>query len=73
MIASWHESCDKPRQRVKSKNITLPTEVCMVKAMVFPVVICGCESWTLMKAALKDCCLQTVVLEKTWDSKKIKP
>ena len=35
---------------LKSRNITLPTKVCLVKAMVFPVVICGCESWTLKKA-----------------------
>ena len=35
---------------LKSKDITLPTKVCIVKAMVFPVVICGCESWTLKKA-----------------------
>ena len=34
----------------KSRNITLPTKVCLVKAMVFPVVMCGCESWTVKKA-----------------------
>ena len=34
----------------KSRDITLPTKVCLVKAMVFPVVICGCESWTVKKA-----------------------
>ena len=34
----------------KSKDITLPTEVRLVKAMVFPVVIYGCESWTIKKA-----------------------
>ena len=34
----------------KSRDITLPTEVCLVKAMVFPVVMCGCESWTIKKA-----------------------
>ena len=34
----------------KSREITLPTKVCLVKAMVFPVVMCGCESWTLKKA-----------------------
>ena len=36
--------------RFKSRDITLPTKVCLVKAMVFPVVICGCESWTVNKA-----------------------
>ena len=34
---------------LKSRDITLPTEVCIVKAMVFPVVIYGCESWTIKK------------------------
>ena len=34
----------------KSRDITLPTKVCLVKAMVFPVVIYGCESWTIRKA-----------------------
>ena len=34
----------------KSRNITLPTEVHIVKAMVYPVVMCGCESWTRKKA-----------------------
>ena len=34
----------------KSRDITLPTEVCLVKAMVFPVVMYGCESWTVKKA-----------------------
>ena len=33
----------------KSKDITLPTKVCLVKAMVFPVVMHGCESWTIKK------------------------
>ena len=35
---------------LKSRDITLPTKVCLVKAMVFPVVTCGCESWTIKKA-----------------------
>ena len=35
---------------LKSRDITLPTKVCLVKAMVFLVVICGCESWTIKKA-----------------------
>ena len=35
---------------LKSRDITLPTNVCLVKAMVFPVVMYGCESWTIMKA-----------------------
>ena len=35
---------------LKSKDITLATKVCLVKAMVFPVVVYGCESWTVKKA-----------------------
>ena len=35
---------------LKSGDITLPTKVCLVKAMVFPVVMYGCESWTIMRA-----------------------
>ena len=38
---------------LKSKDITLPTNVCLVKAMVFPVVMYGCESWTVKKAEHK--------------------
>ena len=38
---------------LKSTDITLPTKVCLVKAMVFPVVMYGCESWTINKA---ECC-----------------
>ena len=39
-----------PDSILKSRDITLPTKVCLVKAMVFPVVIYGCESWTVKKA-----------------------
>ena len=35
---------------LKSRDITLPTKVCLVKAMVFPVVMYGCKSWTIKKA-----------------------
>ena len=63
---------------LKCRDITLPTKVCIVKAMVFPVVIYGCESWTIKMA---DCqkidAFKTVVLEKTpespLDCKEIKP
>ena len=39
---------------VKSRDITLPAKVCLVKAMVFPVVMYGCESWTVKKAEPKN-------------------
>ena len=38
---------------LKSRDITLPTKVCLVKAVVFPVVMYGCESWTIKKAELQ--------------------
>ena len=38
---------------LKSRDITLPTKVCLVRAMVFPVVMYGCESWTIKKAELQ--------------------
>ena len=35
---------------LKSRDITLPTKVCIVKAVIFPIVMYGCESWTIKKA-----------------------
>ena len=64
---------------LKSRDITLPTKVCLVKAMVFPVVIYGCESWTVKKAERRriDAFELCVVLEKTLESpldcKEIQP
>ena len=62
---------------LKGRDITLPTKVRLVKAMVFPVVMYGCESWTVKKAKLKNWCFWTVVLEKTpespLDCKEIQP
>ena len=49
MLTPWKKSYDQPRQLIKSKDITLPTEVHLVKAMVFPVVMYGCDSWTIKK------------------------
>ena len=64
---------------LKSRDITLSTKVRLVKAMVFPIVVYGCESWTDHKEswAPKNWCFWTVVLEKTLgrplDSKEIQP
>ena len=49
-LASWKKSYDQPRQHIKNRDITLPTNFHLVKAMVFPVVMYGCESWTIKKA-----------------------
>ena len=46
----WKESYDQPRHHIKKQRHYLSTKVCLVKAMVFPVVIYGCESWTIRKA-----------------------
>ena len=63
---------------LKSRDITLPTKVCLVKAMVFPVIMYGCESWTIKKAECQRIdAFKTVVLEKTLESplncKEIQP
>ena len=63
---------------LKSRDITLPTKVRLVKAMVFPVVTYGCESWTVKKAECRRIdAFGTVVLEKTLESpldcKEIQP
>ena len=63
---------------LKNRGITLPTKIHLVKAMVFPVVMYGCESWTIKKTELpKNWCFWTLMLEKTLhsplDSKEIKP
>ena len=62
---------------LKSRDITLPTEVHLVKPMVFPVVMYGCESWTKESWAPRNWCFWTVVLGKTLespsDNKEIQP
>ena len=51
-LAPWKNSYNQPRQHIKNRDITLLTNVCLVKPMVFPVVMYGCEShvWTIKKA-----------------------
>ena len=62
---------------LKSRDITLSTKVHLVKAMVFPVVMYGCESWTIKKAEHQRMVLLNCGIEKTLDSpldcKEIKP
>ena len=50
MLAPWKESYDQPRQHIKKQRHYFATKVCLVKAMVFPVIMYGCESWTVKKA-----------------------
>ena len=58
---------------LKSREITLPTKVCPVKAMVFPVVMYGCESWTLKKADCQRIDGFELSLESPLDCKEIQP
>ena len=61
---------------LKSRNITLPTKVCLVKVMVFPVVMYGYESWTVKKAdhqRIDAFELLEKTLESSLDCKEIKP
>ena len=63
---------------VKSRDITLPTKICLVKVIIFPVVMYGCESWTVKESLVpKNWCFWTVVLKKTLEhtleSKEIQP
>ena len=53
---------------LKSRGITLPPNVCLVKAMVFPVVMYGCESWSIKRAECQRIDAFEVVLEKTLES-----
>ena len=49
-LAPWKESYDKPRQCIKKQRHHFVTKFCVVKAMLFPVVMYGYESWTIKKA-----------------------
>ena len=62
---------------LKNRDIILPTKVCLVKAMAFPVIMYGCESWTIKKAEHQRIDVFELWLEKTLESpldyKEIKP
>ena len=66
----WKKSFDQPRQHIKKQ-----TKVCLVKAMVFPVVMYGCESWTIKKAetwrvdAFELCCWKRL-LRVPWTARR---
>ena len=50
MLSPWKKSYDQPRQHIKKKRHYFAKKVCLVKAVIFPVVMYGCESWTIKKA-----------------------
>ena len=54
MVTPWKESYDQPRQHVKIRDITLSAKFHLVKAMVFPVVMYGCESWAVKKLSTEE-------------------
>ena len=61
---------------LKGRDITLPTKVCLVKAMVFPLVMYGCEIWTIKKAEAGELMLLNCgdkILESPLDCKEIQP
>ena len=76
MLTPWKESYDQ-LSILKSRDITLPTKIRLVKAIFFPLVMYGCESWSIKKAECRKLMLWTVVLEKTLESpldyKEIQP
>ena len=50
MLTPWKESYDQPRQDINKQRHYFAKKVHLVKAMVFPVAMCGCDSWTIKKA-----------------------
>ena len=75
MLAPWKKSYENLDSILKSRDIILPTNIHLVKAIVFPVVMYGCESWTVNEGWVpKNWCFWTLVLEKNpLDCKEIKP
>ena len=75
MLAPWKERYDKPRQHIKKRDITFPTKVHIVKAMVFLVVMYGCENWIIKKAehqridAFELCCWRRL-LRVPWSAQR---
>ena len=75
MLALWKKRYDQARQHIKKQRLYFATKVCLVKAMVFPVVMYGCESWTIKKAdhqktdVFELCCWRRL-LRVPWTSKR---
>ena len=53
MVTSWEKSYDHPRQHIKKQRHYFANKVCLVKAMVFPVVMYGCVSWTIKRLSIE--------------------
>ena len=78
MLAHWKKSYDNLDSILKSRDITLPTKVHLVKALVFPVVMYGCKNWTIKKVehqridALELWC-QRRLLRVPWTARRCNP
>ena len=77
MLASWKKSYDKPREHIKHQRHYFANKFCLVKAMVFPVVMYICENWTIKKLSAEELELfYCRVGEDSWESlncKEIEP
>ena len=77
MLDPWKKSYDKPRPHIKKQRYSFANTVHLVKAMVFPVVMYGCESWTIKKAEHRRTDAFELWIEKTLESpldcKEIQP
>ena len=77
MLTPWKESYDQPRQHIEKQRHYFAKKVRRVKAIVFPVVMYGCESWTIKKAECQRIDSFELrgwrTLESPLDSKDIKP
>ena len=74
-LAPWKKSYDQPLQHIKSRDFTLPTKVHLVKALVFPVVMYGCESWTIKKVECQridafELCCRRRLLRVPWTARR---
>ena len=61
---SLEESYDQPRQHIKKQTHYFANKICLVKAMVFPVVMYGCESWTIKKLSAEELMLLNCGVEE---------
>ena len=77
MLTPWKESYDQPRQHIKKQRHYCANKIHLVKAVVFPVVMYGCESWTIKKAECQRIAVFELLcwrrLKSLLDCKEIQP
>ena len=59
MLATWKKSCDQPKEHINKQRHYFTAKVNLVNAMVFPLVMYGCESWTIKKLSAEELMLLT--------------